>query len=71
MTIEAFWKVWRFAFLFRSPQAGFSDWFYGIVRRLAVEALLLRAPNPLHHSVAPVEQSLTQAMVDYRKKANA
>ena len=43
VTIEAFWQVWRFAFQFRSAQASFSDWFYGIVRELCQSTVHLRA----------------------------
>jgi DNA-directed RNA polymerase specialized sigma24 family protein len=42
VVIEAFWWVWRFAFMFRSAEGSFADWFLGFVQHLAHKELSSR-----------------------------
>jgi len=51
ITLEAFWRVWRFAFTFQSAHGTFSDWFLGIVRRLATDELHQRGTSLLPQTI--------------------
>jgi DNA-directed RNA polymerase specialized sigma24 family protein len=65
VTLEAFCQVWRLAFQFCTAQGTFSDWLYGIVHQLSIEALTLRKTAPFPRAVSPTEAHLTYAGETY------
>ena len=46
VTQETFWRVWRNAHSFRSRQGRFSNWLFGIVRNLSIDAWQRRQVRP-------------------------
>ena len=69
VTLEAFCQVWRLAFQFRTGEGTFSDWLYGIVHQLSIEALTLRKTPPFPRAISPIEASLKDAGVTFSASA--
>lgn len=60
---EAFWWVWKYAFLARNTRADFSRWFCGIVEHLAMtelnRELSLSLPDSWQETARMFKQSVT------------